>query len=136
MLRRIGLIVLLYLWLLPAAAFAQPHDPQIEIDGLLLDQTKTRAGHFFFCRFSTLWEGPENAGDYNIMILENATPQWGSVVWIKVNDWVVFQSLLKPRDDDVKDLAAKAVEKVKEFVRFNLRDGEKIKEDDLAANGW
>ena len=122
----------------PATASPKTHslDNGVEIDGLLLDQTKTRSGHDFFCRFSSCWENPDGTDSYNIVIMENASPQWGSMVGIKVNDMVVFQSLLKPRDADIRDTAAKAIERVQDYVRTSIKDGRKLNEDDLALNGW
>lgn len=134
--KTIGVALILHIWLLTVIAIAQPLESSLEIDGLLLDQTKTRAGHEFFCRFSGLWDEPASDEAYNVLILENTSPQWGSVVLIKVNDVAVFQSLLKPRDSDIRELAVKATDRVKEYVRIYLKDGQKIGDDDLAANGW
>jgi curli production assembly/transport component CsgE len=136
MISKILFIGLIQVFLLTGVASAQPTDSPIEIDGLILNQTKTRTGHEFYRQFSALWEPPSDASEFNIIIIENATPQWGSIIQIKVNEAVVFQNISKPNDAAIKDLAGKAVERVREYITVYVRDLEKFKDDDLATNGW
>jgi curli production assembly/transport component CsgE len=117
-------------------AAAQPLEKRLEIDGLILDQTKTRAGHDFYDRFGKIWEAPPGMEGYNILIIENASPQWGSVIWIKVNDNVVFQGMLQPREAEIRDLAEKAAERVRGYVTFYLKEEHKMFDKDLAKDGW
>jgi curli production assembly/transport component CsgE len=127
---------LIQLFFLVDAASAQPPDRSIEIDGLILNQTKTRTGHEFYRQFAATWEPPPEANEFNIIIIENATPQWGSIIQIKVNEAVVFLSLAKPGEAALKELAGKAAERVREYITVYVRDLEKYKDDDLATDGW
>jgi curli production assembly/transport component CsgE len=136
MLIRIGLISMIQLFLVAGIASAQSADCRVEIDGLILNQTKTRTGHDFYRQFASVWEPPSDATGLNIVIIENANPQWGSIIVIKVNDSVVFQSLVKPNQAAIRELAAKAADRVREFVSVYLRDLEKYRDDDLATEGW
>lgn len=136
MLSKVMLLGLIQLFLLTGVASAQPVDNRIEIDGLILNQTKTRTGHNFYRQFAALWEAPGGADGFNIVVIEIATPQWGSIIQIKVNDTAVFLNLLKPSDTAVSELAKNAVERVREYITTYVRDLEKYKDDDLAKDGW
>ena len=133
---KILFIGIIQLFLVVDIASAQPADSRMEIDGLLLNQTKTRTGHEFYRQFAAIWEPPSEANEFNIIIIENANPQWGSIVLVKVNEAVVFQNLAKPGDAALKELAGKAAERVREYMRVYVRDLEKYKDDDLATDGW
>ena len=133
---KILFIGLIQVFLLTGVAAAQPADSPIEIVGLILNLSKTRTGHEFYRQFSALWEPPSDAREFNIIIIENATPQWGSIIQLKVNEAVVFLNIVKPNDAAIKELAGKAVERVREYISFYVRDLEKYKDDDLATDGW
>lgn len=96
-----------------------------EIDGLILDQTQTKTGHDFYRHFVTLWEAPPGIENYNIFIVERATPQWGSWVWIKVNDSVIYKNILKPKIGEMDNTARKAVEAVRQYLYW-LKDKNEI----------
>jgi len=132
----ISFVGLIHFLLLVDTGLSQASDTGMEVDGLILNQTKTRTGHEFYRQFATLWEAPADANEINIVIIENATPQWGSIIQIKVNEAVVFLSLAKPGDAAIKELAGKAVERARQYLTVYVRDLEKYKDDDLATSGW
>jgi curli production assembly/transport component CsgE len=132
----IAFVGLIQFFLLVGIGSSQPSESRIEVDGLILNQAKTRTGHEFFRQFAAQWEPPSDADEFNIVIIENATPQWGSIIQIKVNEAVVFLSLAKPGDAAIKELAGKAVERVGQYLTVYVRDLEKYKDDDLATSGW
>lgn len=63
-------------------------------------------GQQFFYMFCSAWNPPEQYHYENITIVERFNPQWGSMVWITVDDEEVFQKLLLSRNQDLKELAA------------------------------
>lgn len=108
---------------------------QVEIDALIIDQTQTRIGHEFYQQFVTFWEAPKGIEDYNIVIGEKATPQWGSRIWIKVNDVIIYRSVLKPRIEGIKEEARKGIDITKEYLyRYSINE-RKSGDDDMAGDG-
>jgi hypothetical protein len=87
----------------------------IEGQGLLIDETRSIAGHNFISAFT------QNFNDVlgersTITIMERVDPQRGSYITITVDDALAFQSLLNPRQDAVEELAINAVGVVSEFI--------------------
>ena len=84
---------------------------EVEVDGLIIDQTRTRIGQEFYQNFVTFWEAPLGIEDYNILITEMANPTWGSWIWIEVGGLVskeiVYRETLKPRLEEIEETAKK-----------------------------
>lgn len=85
------------------------NDADIEIDGLLFDETKTKSGKDFYDFFYSGWVAPANAKNYSIFITEKPYRLTTTLIEIKINETTVFQSFLQPRADIVEQLAQQAV---------------------------
>ncbi len=88
----------------------------IEIDGLVFDETKTKRGRDFFDYFYSQWEAPENASNYSIYVIENPFRLTTTQIEIKINDITVFQSFLQPRADIIEQLADYAVSRTQLYL--------------------
>ncbi|MDD2310278.1 MAG: CsgE family curli-type amyloid fiber assembly protein [Desulfuromonadaceae bacterium] len=112
--------------------WAQSSD--IEIDGLIIDQTKSKMGHDFASNFSLSWETA--ATEYNIVIDEQSDFRAGSWVSIEINGNLVFKALLKPNAEEIENLAREAVADSNDFL---ARQNEAIRnleqEKDMKGNG-
>lgn len=84
-------------------------DAEIEIDGLLIDETKTKNGRDFYDYFFRDWVPPQNAKNYSIFITEKPYRLTTTMIEIRINETLVFQSFLQPRSDIVEMLAQQAV---------------------------
>jgi len=78
----------------------------IEIDGLIMDQTKTKIGHDFADNFALSWE--TTAIGYNMVIDEQADFLIGSWVSIEINGNLAFRAALRPNRDAIEELAEEA----------------------------
>ena len=89
-----------------------------EITGLIIEQTMTKIGYEFYEYFFLFWEAPQVAGiqDYNISINERASALWGSWVWIEVNGTTIWNSILRPRSEEVEEAAHEAIAATKEYL--------------------
>ena len=78
--KRLGLIlVLVFVLSLVFSSIALTQQRrEVEVDGLIIDQTQTRIGQEFYQSFVTFWEAPSGIEDYNIVVTEMANPTWGS----------------------------------------------------------
>ena len=112
---------------------------EVEIDGLIIDQTQTRIGQEFYQNFVTFWEAPPGIEDYNIVIVEMANPTWGSWIWIEVGGLVskeiVYRETLKPRLEENEETAKKGVEVVREYLYRLIEYGKEVTEKDMSGTG-
>ena len=118
----------------PPAPAAKGDD--LEIGGLILNRMQTPLGHDFYYYFCTYFSPPSGVGNYNIVIKERASAQWGSWIWVEVNEVIVYRILLSPRRGDVEKVAKAGVARaLKYLLRTKLRrDGNGT--EDLASDGY
>lgn len=81
---------------------------EIEIDGLLVDNTKTKIGRDFYDLFYANWEPPVDAKNYTITILEKPFRLTSTLIVVSINDNVVYQAILQPRQEIVEQLSEQA----------------------------
>lgn len=99
----------------------ESNSTDVEIDGLLIDETKTKTGRDFFDFFYTKWEAPVNAKNFSIYIKENPYRLNTTQIEVIINEIPVFQSFLQPRSDLAENLADYAVERTKLYL-LNYED--------------
>lgn len=85
------------------------NDVDLEIDGLLVDNTKTKVGRDFYDLFYASWEAPEQAKNYTITIQEKPFRLTSTLIVVLINDNVVYQSVLQPRQNIVEELSQQAI---------------------------
>jgi curli production assembly/transport component CsgE len=90
----------------------------VGITGLIIEETMTKIGYDFYEYFYLLWEAPGEipVKDYNIFISERASPLWGSWVQVRVDERIVWNSVLRPRSTEIEDAAKEAIEATKEYL--------------------
>jgi curli production assembly/transport component CsgE len=112
--RRGTFIILLFLaWVYCPGAWGQK---DVEIEGLLIDQTRSRIGHEFYEDFVSFWEAPPGAKSFNLVISEQNEPRYGSWVLIEINDNLVYRVMLRPGPEDIAATAQDAIAVVREFL--------------------
>ena len=107
----------------------------IEIDGLIIDQTLTKIGHEFYEYFYTQWEAPEKIRDYTIFITEKITMLSTSQIWIDVNDMTIYQQLLKPRSEEIEKAVKIAIRTTLQFLHQYDQDKKQLAGEDMAGSG-
>lgn len=88
---------------------ASEYEIELEIDGLLVDDTKTKIGRDFYEIFYSNWEAPKEARNYTITIREKPFRLTTTLVEVLINDNIVYQSMLQPRQDILEGLSEQAV---------------------------
>lgn len=81
----------------------------MEIDGMVLDETRSRIGSDFYDVFYSIWQAPEGASHYTIRILEQPAPSLGTIISVEVNSMVTFRMRLQPRHDMIREAGEFAV---------------------------
>lgn len=107
----------------------------IEIEGLIVDQTQTKIGHDFYDLFYSNWQPPDNFGNYTIVIEEKPLPQLGTQVTIRINDNKIFQQILQPRYDVIEAMAQYGVELSSNYLLNYESIQKQLAGDDLQGSG-
>ena len=84
-------------------------DATLEIDGLLIDETKTKSGRDFFDLFYRDWEPPVEARNYSIFIMERPFRANQTLIEVFINETMVYQSFLQPRLDYIEEIVVDSV---------------------------
>lgn len=92
-------------------------DADLEIDGLLVDDTKTKSGKDFYDLFYQQWEAPVGIKNYTIFIIEKPFRLTTTMVEIMINETLVYQSFLQPRYDYIETLTVQAVAQTALYLR-------------------
>ncbi len=93
-------------------------DPRLMLDGLVVDETRSKLGRDFYDLFYSTWQAPGGAVNYTVTVQERPAPGMGTFVVVRVNDEISFQARLQPRYEFIGRAAEAAVY----YVRRRLRN--------------
>lgn len=110
-------------------------DADLEIDGLIFDETKTKSGREFYDLFYRDWEAPSNAKNYSIFVAEKPYRLSTTQIQVSINETLVFQSFLQPRGDIVETLAQQAVARTQVYLQNYEAILKQLEGDDRAGSG-
>lgn len=112
------------------------NENMLEIDGLVVDETKTKGGRDFYEYFFNNWEEPLGASNYSITIKEMPFRMSTTQIQVLVNnEYVVYQSPLQQRYDVVIDMSKMAIGRLKGFLSNYDRIVKDIGGSDQQGNG-
>jgi curli production assembly/transport component CsgE len=117
-----------------APAFSSTSDA-IEIDGLIIDETRTKPARDFYELFYNKWAAPLNAKDYSITIKELPATGRSAQVVITVNDVDVFQQFLQPRIDVIEMMVDQAIAHIDQFLDNNESVKQQMIQEDSKGSG-
>lgn len=107
-----------------------------EISGLIIEKTMTKIGYEFYEQFFSRWEAPEGISDYNIYINERASPIWGSLIYVNINDTLVLNMMLRPRSNDIEEAAVNSIGVVLNYLyQYEEIQKQQAEGGDMAGNG-
>ena len=93
----------------------------LEIDGLVMKETRTKMGNDFYDHFYKNWEAPPNARNYSIVIKELPYRLTLTLIVVSINNNEIFRSALQPRREIIIALADYALIRAEEFL-INYED--------------
>ena len=111
------------------------NDVEIEIDGLLVDDTKTKIGRDFYDMFYSNWEAPANAKNYTITVKEKPFRMTSTLIEISINDNLVYQSVLQPRQNIVENLSQQAIAQTYNYLLNYEEIMKQLNGEDQAGTG-
>lgn len=110
-------------------------DYETEVDGLLVDDTKTKIGKDFYDMFYGSWEAPPAVKNYTITISEKPFRLSSTLIEVSINDTPVYQSILQPREDIVQDLSLEAVANTQSYLANYEEIMRQLNGEDMTGSG-
>ncbi len=108
---------------------------EIEIGGLVIDETISKMGHDFYDKFYSQWTSPEVDFNYTIYIKEKPVPGLGSIVTVSVNDNEVVSQRIQPRAEMIEAVAEYAHRRLQSYL-LNYEDIQRqLSGQDLSGTG-
>lgn len=109
-----------------ASGMTQASDDDLELSGILINETRTFAGHDFFTEFSTDWSNYDTAGQYTLSIVERPSVVQASQITIKFAGRPVYQRFISPKHDENVKMARQAVQIVSREVGVMRTDVQSV----------
>ena len=110
-------------------------EPLIEIDGLVVNETRTKMGRDFYDEFYNNWVPPPNARNYTITIEELPYIGYNTQILVYINDNLIFQSLLMPRFDYIEDLVADLNSRALQYLQYYEEILQSLENEDMSGTG-
>ena len=125
--------ILALLTLLSLGSSALQARQEVEIDGLVMDQSISRFGHQFYFQFSQLWRDVPDTSGVNVTIKETVLPRAGTRLEVLMNDKAVYATAMGRRGGSVDERVETAIFAIMDaMARQHYQQGSK----DLASSGW
>jgi len=105
----------------------------MEIDGLIMDETISKVGRDFFDMFYATWNAPKNAKNFTIAIKEMVLPGLATQITILVNDEEVFKQRVQPRNDIMEQISNYAIYKTTRYLSNYERMKSQLDGDDQSG---
>ncbi|MEJ6475607.1 CsgE family curli-type amyloid fiber assembly protein [Pseudoalteromonas piscicida] len=124
----------LLLSILFIATISPSAQEDVEIDGLVIDQSISRFGHQFYFQFSQLWRDVPNTAGINITVKETVLPRAGTRLEVLMNSRAVYATAMGRRGGSIDERVETAI--------FTIMDAmaraqyQQNGSEDLAASGW
>lgn len=128
-----GILLLPWLSLSAQSLSVDPQD--LEIDGLLIDQTRSRMGREFYEYFYQQWSPPPGISDYTILIEEKPPRGRSASVSIKVNDRLIATHALQARQITIITAAQAAIARTAQYLLRNSQLQKDLDAGDQAGSG-
>lgn len=111
----------------------KPIPAEVEIGGLLLDNTVSRFGREFYYQFSQLWPDIPHTQGINVAIKEQVVPRAGTRLTVHMNNQIIYVTYMGRRQSPMEERVEQAIMALLQaMARSRLDNGS----EDMAANGW
>lgn len=109
---------------------------ETEIDGLIIDETRSKIARDFYYAFYTRWTAPDNATDFIITIKELPSRGGASArisVWL--NNEEMFQRMVQNRGNYIESLAKQTVTFLQNKVAQSVSLQKQLEDEDQQGSG-
>lgn len=107
----------------------------LEIDGLIIDETRSKIARDFYDLFYKKWIAPAGAKNFSIYIKEEPSRGRGAQVSLTLNDQKIFQNFVPPRYDALENVVNFAIRVTRARLRDRANIDTQLKEEDQMGSG-
>lgn len=107
----------------------------IEITGLVFDETMTKIGKDFYDMFYNKWEFPKSGDNFFITVSEKPMPGMGTRINIVIDDNLVFEQFVRPNYEQMVILTDYAVNILNNYIINYEAMKRQLDEGDQAGSG-
>lgn len=107
----------------------------IELNGMIVDQTQSKWGKDFFDLFNSGWIPPEITASYTITIGEKMLPGLKTQIIININGDDIYQNFIQPRYDNIVEAASEVIEIASMYLKNYEEIQAEIQGTDLKGTG-
>lgn len=107
----------------------------LEIDGLIIDETRSKAGRDFYDHFFQHWEAPSQASNFQITIKELPGRGIQTRILVHLNEEELINTFIQPRYDQIIELAEVAIRFVQGKLIQKMNISHDLDNNDLKGNG-
>lgn len=105
---------------------------ELEVPGLIVTRAVTSVGQKFCRDFSERWTDDK----VNLVITERPSARWGSIMTIRYNQNIVFQTIVSPVVKDYDAVIDQAIEKVQEEIQSQIISQALLQTGDLSKDEY
>ncbi|WP_283241202.1 CsgE family curli-type amyloid fiber assembly protein [Pseudoalteromonas rubra] len=126
-------LFILGVWLVSFIPYSQGADEEVELGGLVIDQSISRFGYQFYFDFSQLWRDVPTTAGVNITIKETVLPRAGTRLQVFMNNQLVYATAMGRRGGPLKSRVEAALFAIMDAMASAQHQQHS---PDLATSGW
>ena len=107
----------------------------LEINGLIIDETKTKNGRDFYDVFYSSFDATQIHQEYSITIEEKPFRGTLSFIEITLNDNLIYKQVLQPRYDKIEEMAKEAAAVTEDYLAKYNEIQQQLKSEDIQGTG-
>lgn len=107
----------------------------LEIDGLIIDETRSKIARDFYDLFYKKWIPPNGAKNFSIYIREEPSRGRGARVSLTLNEDRIFQNFVPPRYDALENVVNYAIRVTRARLSAKAKINDQLKEEDQMGSG-
>ena len=107
----------------------------LEIDGLIIDETRSKIARDFYDLFYKKWIAPQGAKNFSIYIREEPSRGRGAQISLTLNDQKIFKNFVPPRYDALENVVNFAIRVTRAKLKDRSNIESQLKEEDQMGSG-
>lgn len=118
----------------PKAVTKVPVDV-LEIDGLIIDETRSKIARDFYDLFYKKWIPPAGASNFSIFVREAPSRGRGARVSLTLNEQKIFENFVPPRYDALEEVVNFAIRIARARLNTQKNIKQQLNEEDQMGSG-
>jgi hypothetical protein len=107
----------------------------LQITEFIFNETISKLGADFYHYFFQQWQNPSGVEGLSIHVQERPVPGMGALVMIKVEEQLVYQGMLRPNVQMIRDAVKAAVQRTQAYFTNYEMIRQQLESDDMRGTG-